>query len=204
MWILNWQNYLPDRPVDRPRVWQRNAHWSWHLQRGSTSVICKRCPTSTRGAFVWVRKRILLTVTASASASTSCESGQLKCFKVLYGWHINKCLHIYFTFSEAKLPLASIRCASCSCSHHVHNSTLALCSSCWMGRCWTLYLLVIWSSLCCNLDTNPPTTLLDTNLARSALQWNPPEKHCHNFVYCNGNAIDRICQKKKKILTYIT
>lgn len=50
-----------------------------------------------------------------------CESGQLKCFKVLHGQHINKCLHIYFVLppldfpciphppSIRLLPLASLR-----------------------------------------------------------------------------------------------
>lgn len=66
------------------------------------------------------------------------ESGQLKCFKVLHGQHINKCLHIYFVPPPLDFPciphppshslvafgFASIRCASCS--QHVHNSTLSM------------------------------------------------------------------------------
>lgn len=96
------------------------------------SVICKRCPTSTRRAFVWVTEqrsfRLLPFQTHTHShrhlqavGECVCESGQLKCFKVLHGQHINKCLHIYFVLppldfpciphppSIRLLPLASLR-----------------------------------------------------------------------------------------------
>lgn len=89
------------------------------------------------------------------------ESGQLKCFKVLHGQHINKCLHIYFVLPPSRLlplasphlvssRLASIRCASCS--QHVHNSTQSPCPC----PCRSVLLSALFT---CNLkldSTTPP------------------------------------------------
>lgn len=122
---------LPDRQTDRGRGRDRmgdgeietQAHANWQPERLACLV-----------SFVSVVQRPLewhlfgLRSNAASACSppgahththidtsrlwvSVCESGQLKCFKVLHGQHINKCLHIYFVLPPLDFP--SNPCACC-------------------------------------------------------------------------------------------
>lgn len=155
---LNWQNYLTDRQADRQgrgrkRERERGigsateAHSNWQLERLTRLVsFVSVVQRPLEGHLFGLRSSAasaLLSTHRHLQAVGQCvcvwgvwESGQLKCFKVLHGQHINKCLHIYFVLPPSRLlplasphlvssRLASIRCASCS--QHVHNSTPSPC-----------------------------------------------------------------------------